>query len=283
MRKIFTAFLPALFFMSSLFAQTPTAERSVHGVVALFAAGRLMLVLDRDAGPGLPVNTTLTFIVNPQTKVFERERAATSQSIQTDQEATVSYLDTRSGLVAREVRLLGKHDYGKPGAEPSRPASPESPATRPPRTPPASVRGGARGREQTIDPDQLAKLTEVRLQSSDRQGAPAIDRVKPGVDFFIAFYVQVNATSAFRLSYRCQRPDFSTGGMKIMSRCSYEETIPAGFRGVKFHAVPMRYEREGNSGAGNDVIAGEVAPIVSTGRGTVIPWQRKLAPVSIQP
>jgi hypothetical protein len=207
------------------------------------------------------------------------------QAIQPKTQATVAYVQTNGGLVAREVRLLGVAQHlpgeenGQLKKEPSgrfgyfskslEPPPSKQPATVPERQP------------STIT--QLVKLTEGRLQATDRQGAPAIERVRGEVQFYIAFYVQVDAKTPMRLAYQCLRPDLEIRDLKLMRWCTAEEVVPAGFHGVRYRAFPMKYSPAPGSTAGKDLIVAEMAPVITNGNSEVRAFQRKLLPVEVVP
>ena len=252
-------------------------ERLVVGVISTASPGRMVLVLDRDGYPGQHRGSALTFAVSRETRVLEHERPVGAEAIRPRQQATVRYVEGRDTLVAREVRLRGALPPGVPLPGQAS-GSPSGGSSKP------AAGGGV------VRPDSLATLTEVRIQKTNRQGDPAIERVRAGTGFYIAFYVQVDAKGPVRLAYRCLTPDFekaTSGGkseaLKVMPACTYEETVPSGFRGIRFHAFPMKYARQPGGKGGADVIVAEMAPVVGRPGSEVRAWQRKLSPVTVEP
>jgi hypothetical protein len=252
-------------------------ERLVVGVVSAASPGRMVLILDRDGYRGQHRGTALTLTIAPGTRVFDHDRPVGAEAIRPRQQATVTYVEREGALVAREVGLRGMLPPGVPlpGQES---ASPSEGPSRP------AAGGGS------VRLDSLATLTEVRIQKTNRQGDAAIDRVRAGTEFYIAFYVRVEAKGPVRLAYRCLNPDFdkaTAGGkseaLKILPACTYEETVPAGFHGIRFRAFPMKYARQSGSKGGADVIVAEMAPVVVSRGSEVRAWQRKLSPVTIEP
>src|SRR5262249_9542938 len=162
-----------------------------------------------------------------------------------------AYVESRGVLTAREVRLLGLLPPGAsmPGQDPGPP-----PRNGPP---PSTPKAGS------------PILTEVRLQSTRRAGGAALpqarsrdnsfmqSQARSGVEFYIAFYIQVDAKAPARLAYHCQDVDMERGAVQDLKSCAYEEVVPGGFRGVHFRAFPMKYTLRRGQVSDQNVITAE--------------------------
>ncbi len=257
------------------------------GVVMLYAQGRLMLVLDRYGPEHQPPGTTLTFVVDNNTRIQNQDRPANAAAIQPELQALVSYSDTRGGLLASEVRLMGKVPTPPEETVPKRAPSGGERSNRDPsgkRAPSGGKSSPSNDRAVSNLPAK-AVLTEVRLQSTNRPGAPAIGQVRSGVPFYIAFYSQVDASAGpVTLTYQCWKPDFTTGGLKRMPECDAEETIPAGSRVAKFWAFPATYRLDKGFNKDQSVIAAEMAPVIYISKDNELrKFQRKLVDLTILP
>jgi hypothetical protein len=245
-------------------------EFLVTGVVSEAPAGRIILVLDRDGYPGQRRGDAIVFTMSSDSRVVSREGQDARARLAPREQANVTYYKSKAGaLVVREIQLLGLLPASAP--LPGRPA-------------PAS---GGEGPRLTAS-DAAARLTEVRIQKTARQGDSDIDSVKAGTGFFIAFYVQVDAKTPLKLEYRCMRPDFDAKprngeSLAPLPVCHHEETVPAGFRGVRYNAFKMNFAPHGATKASSDLIVAEMTPVAETHGAVVRAWQRKLKPVQILP
>jgi hypothetical protein len=259
---------------------------TASGVVMLYAQGTLMLVLDRVGPEQQPVGTTLTFLVDNTTRIQDRDRPANAAAIQPEIQAQVSYSDTPRGLLAREIRLMGKARTPAEETVPKRipPATKGSDPAASKNRGPSGKRGPSK-QPTVYNLPARAVLNEVRLQSTNRPGAPAIGQVHSGVPFYIAFYSRVDASSGpVTLTYQCLKPDFSTGGLKPMPECNAEETIPAGSQGAKFRAFQLTYRLEKGLNKDQSVIAAEMAPVIYISKDNELrKFQRKLVELTILP
>ena len=242
------------------------AERTVVGDVASVSAGRMIFVLSEDGYPGQHRGTQLTFALTAATKVMINDNAATASALQPRQHGTVRYVDTRGTLTARLIDLTGAA--------------------------PAVLHQDA---VQANTGKPVAAVREVRLQSTAAEGGPSLPQMKSkdgqfmqsqarsGAGFFIAFYVQVDTTQPVRLTYQCSDIDMQGGAVKPIDTCSFEETVPAGFHGIRFHAFPLKYSLARGASYEENVITAEMAPVEGTADHEIRRFQRKLLPLRIVP
>ena len=286
-------FIATLLAALAIHAQSRKVELpplAATGVVMLYSQGTLMLVLDREGPEHQPPGTTLTFIVDNTTRIQNRDQLANAAAIQPEMQALVSYADTRRGLLAREVRLMGKIQAPPEETVPKRVPSATKGSERAASNNGSSSSRGPSGKrgpsdERVYDLPVRALLNEVRLQTTNRPGAPAIGQVHSGVPFYIAFYSQVDASAGpVTLTYQCWKPDFTTGGLKRMPECDAEETVPAGSRVAKFRAFPATYRLEKGVNKDQSVIAAEMAPVIYISKDNELrKFQRKLVDLTILP
>jgi hypothetical protein len=274
------------------------SRRLVTGVISytsnsidekLTGVRKLTLVLDRDGYPGQKRGSELKFVLTKSTRITYRGgKELTADEIRQRQQANVFYEEPKPGTyVVSELQLLEILPPGVPLPGSRAPAgSPSNPsgATN------SSRSGSPASRDdRTVSADASAKVSEVRLQKSARQGDANIETVQSDASLYVAFYVRVDATQPVRLRYRCGTVDFERiakqgvqrgENLKWLAPCDFEETVPAGFHGVRYQAFRI-HPAAPKGGKLGTVIAGEVAPILDTKAGQIIAWQRKLCPLTI--
>ena len=232
----------------------------------------MVMVLDRDGYPGQKRGMSLAFTVISSTRVLDNERPAGADAIQVQRQAVVKYFHGNAGaLVAREIRVVGgprggssgNSGYGGGGGN-----------------------GGGAGGLQPIE--RTFQFREVRLQRTPRQGDAHSEKIKAGADFYIGFYMYIDAKAPLDLVYRCMNPDLSgeppkggkRDGLRNLGVCDYKETIPAGFNGPHYRVFTMKYAAD--SPGRNNLMIAEVGPVFRRSNGnTVENWQRKVVPITL--